>query len=89
MYRLLLADAREKRLAINRNSCPPCQPVPPVYPFNEPIVEIVVYKGEDTGKTCEAGTCSKVKSGGIADHARNKQGSWKFTENLYCRYGDG
>jgi putative transposase len=64
MYRLLLADAREKRLAINRNSCPPCQPVPPVYPFNAPIVEIVVYKGEDTGKTCEAGTCSKVKSGG-------------------------
>jgi putative transposase len=64
LYRLLLADAREKRMAINRNSCPPCRPVPPVYPFNEPIVEIAVYKGEDTGKTCEAGTCSKVKSGG-------------------------
>jgi hypothetical protein len=64
MYRLLLADAKEKRMEINRNSCPPCQPVPPVYPFNAPIVEIVVYRGEDTGKTCEAGTCSKVKSGG-------------------------
>jgi putative transposase len=64
IYRLLLADARQKRMAINRNSCPPCQPVPPVYPFNEPIVEIAVYKGEDTGKSCEAGTCSNVKSGG-------------------------
>jgi putative transposase len=64
IYRLLLADAREKRMAINRNSCPPCQPVPPVYPFNEPIVEIAVYKGEDTEKSCEAGTCSKVKTGG-------------------------
>jgi hypothetical protein len=64
MYQLLFADAREKRMEINRNSCPLCQPVPPVYPFDEPIVEIAVYKGEDTGKSCEAGTCSKVKSGG-------------------------
>jgi hypothetical protein len=64
MYRLLLADAREKRMEVNRNSCPPCQPVPPVYSFNEQIVEIAIYKGKDAGKTCEAGTCSKVKSEG-------------------------
>lgn len=64
LYKLLMSDAREKRMEINRSSCPPCQPVPPVYPFDEPVVEIQAYKGTETDKTCEAGTCSKVKSGG-------------------------
>jgi hypothetical protein len=53
MYRLLLADAKQKRMEINRNSCPQCQHIPPVYPFNEPVVEIVVYKGPEVDKTCE------------------------------------